>query len=89
MGYPIRTGARTTPQQKGQQASAEALTGFGGAAPEKKAITREDAGALGAVRLLSAKVTAAPTAAEHNALVEDLRAIAALLNTMGSNFTGL
>lgn len=90
MGYPFRTGTRTTPQQRGQDERSEALTGSrSGAAPEKRAITREESGALGAVRLNSAKVTAPPTADEHNALVDDLRAIAAVLNAMGAKFTGL
>lgn len=90
MGYPTRTEVRITPQQRGQAERAEALTGSrNGAAPEKQAVTREDVGSLGAVRLLSAKVSASPTAAEHNALVEDIRQIAAALNAMGARFTGL
>lgn len=89
MGYPTRTDVKPTPQQRGQLERAESLTGFGGASPDKKAVTREDVAALGAVKLKSAHVSAAPTAAEFNALVDDVRAIAALLNTMGATFTGL
>lgn len=90
MGYPpAQAKTRATPQQKGQLERAESLTGFGGAVPEKKAVTREDAGALGAVKLKAAHVTAAPTAADFNALVDDVRALAMLLNKLGANFTGL
>jgi hypothetical protein len=88
MGYPTQTRARPTPQQRGQQERAEVLTGTR-STPDKKAITREDAGAFGAVKLKAAHVSASPTAADFNALVDDMRALAAVLNTLGARFTGL
>jgi hypothetical protein len=89
MGFPPRTDSRASPRQRGQQERAEALTGDRAGAENRKAITRDDAARLGAVKLQSALVSAAPTAADHNALVNDIRALAAVLNGMGANFTGL
>lgn len=89
MTYPTRTGTRPPPQTKSQDEKSKLLTGMNGDVPAKLAVTRGDAGALGTVKLLSAKVTSAPTAADHNALVSDIRALAAVLNGMGANLTGL
>lgn len=90
MGYPNRNDVKPTPQARARAERVDALAGSrSGASPEKQAITRADMGAQGAVRLMSAKVSATPTAAEHNALVDDVRALAAALNAMGAKFTGL
>lgn len=89
MGYPTRSDIKPTPQQREQSNRSQSLTGLQGTDSEKKAVTREDAANLGAVRLLSARVSAAPSAADHNALVDDVRALALVLNAMGAKFTGL
>lgn len=87
MPYPVRTGVKPTPQQRGAAERSEALTGSRGAgAVDKKAITREDAAAKGTQLLRSVHVSAAPTAAQHNALVDDIRAIASVLSAMGARF---
>lgn len=87
MPYPIRTGSKLTPKQVGATERAEALTGSrGNVAPEKRAITREDAGAKGTQVLRATHVSAAPTAAQHNALVDDMRALATVLAAMGAKF---
>lgn len=88
MTYPTRTGQKITPQDNALGERAKSLAGLNGT-PEKVAITRGDAASLGAVALKSVKVIAAPTAAQHNALVDDIRAIATALNAMGANFTGI
>lgn len=87
--YPDKPTPRTSPKDRNQRQRAEELTGTRAGVPEKKAVTREDAAALGQVELLSAMVTAAPTVAQHNALVADIRQIANALNRMGAKFTGL
>lgn len=89
MGYPANTTARPGPRARGKEERAEALTGDRPGAPGKMAITREDAAKLGAIKLRAAKVTAAPTAADFNALVDDIRTVAAILNGMGANLTWL
>lgn len=88
MGYPTRTDSKPTPQQRAQNERTQALTGLQGQDNSKKAVLVSDAAKVGSVSLLSAKVTAAPTAAEHNALVDDVRALALALNAMGAKFTG-
>lgn len=92
MGYPNRTDAKPSPQQRGKQERAEALTGSrSGASQEKRAVTREDTAAQGVVKLLSTRLTASDsvTIDSHNAVVDDIRAIAAALNAIGAKFTGL
>jgi hypothetical protein len=90
MGYPDRKDVKPTPQARARAERVDALAGARtDTAPEKQAVTRGDMAAQGAVRLMSAKVSAPPTAAEHNALVDDVRALAAALNAMGAKFTGL
>lgn len=90
MGYPTRTDIKPTPQARARAERADALAGSrSNAAPDKQAVTRADMASLGAVELTSAKVTTTPTAAQHNALVDDVRALAAALNAMGAKFTGL
>lgn len=88
MSYPTRNDIKPTPQQRAQNERAQALTGSSGNLPGKKAVTRDDVASLGSVKLRSAHISAAPTAADHNALVDDVRAIAAALNAMGARFTG-
>lgn len=90
MSYPTRNDVKPTPQARARAERVDALAGTrNDTAPDKQAVTRGDMASLGAVRLTSAKVTASPTAADHNALVDDVRAIAAALNAMGAKFTGL
>jgi hypothetical protein len=92
MGYPDRTDAKPSPQQRGKQERAEALTGSrSSASQERRAITREDTAAQGIVKLLSSRLlpSASVTVDDHNAVVDDIRAIAAVLNAMGAKFTGL
>lgn len=89
MTYPTRTGMRPLPQANSQDEKAKLLTGMNGTDPDKLAVTRGDVGKLGLIALKSTHVSSAPTAADHNALVDDVRAIAALLTQMGATFTGL
>lgn len=67
----------------------ERLTGDRGKDDAGAAVTREVAASLGNITIRSKLVTAAPTAADHNALVADIHAIAAILNAMGAKLTGL
>jgi hypothetical protein len=53
----------------------------------QRAIVHADLANFGKVTFTAAPVTAAPTAAEFNALVEDLRSIAAILNLVGAKIT--
>lgn len=89
MGYPVNPRLKPSPRQRGQNERAEALTGSrSDAAPEKKAVTFEAAAEMGQLKLLSSRATAAPTMEQHNALVEDIHALAAVLNRMGAKITG-
>ena len=89
MGYPVKATPKATPRARGQEERAEALTGLrNDEAPEKLAVTRGDLAKLGNIKLLSNKVSAAPTLEQHNALIEDVRQIASLLNSMGAKFSG-
>ena len=88
MGYP-KTGARARGNAGAQSERIDRLLGQRGTDTSGAAVTFEDAAALGSIALQSAIVSAAPTAAEHNALVADVRALAAILNTMGAKLTGL
>lgn len=90
MGYPTKTGAKAAPNRIAQDERLGALLGDRGKDdPGLKGLTRADAAALGTIALQAKAVTAAPTAAEHNALVADVRAIAAVLVRLGARFTGL
>jgi hypothetical protein len=53
----------------------------------KEAVTHDDVAGLGTLVFKSAYVTATPTAAQYNALVDDLRALAAVLNAVGASIT--
>lgn len=90
MGYP------TIPARKKGPASArnervDDLLGErrGAEGGSGRAVTVKDAATMGQVQLKSARVSASPTMEQHNALVEDLRTIAAILNRMGATITGL
>lgn len=88
MGYPTNKTGRPGPNIAAQGERLQGLLGERGKDGGLKALTRGDAAAFGAVALKAQLVTAAPTADQHNALVEDIRAIAALLNGLGAKFTG-
>lgn len=89
MGYPTTPIVKQDPRARGQKERSEALTGFrNDEAPLKEAVTRGDAAALGIIKLQAMKIDAAPTAAQYNALVDDIRQLAAALNKMGATFVG-
>lgn len=88
--YPSQPKKRMEVKDRVQIERAESLTGTRpGVGQEKRAVTQENAAALGVVRLMCEKVTDTPTLAQHNALVDDIRALAATLNAMGAKFTGI
>lgn len=66
----------------------QSLTGTrSSAAPEKKAVTREDAANRGIVKLKATRTTATPTMDQYNAMLEDMHQIALALNAMGAKFS--
>ena len=90
MGYPQPKGPRPGPSRVAQDERAAALVGDRGRqAEDMKAVLRGDAAGAGLIKLQATHVSAAPTAAEYNALLSDVRAIAAVLARMGANITGL
>lgn len=89
MGYPKSNGARPQPRTSVQGERLDALTGALGAKAGKEAVTREEFLSLGTTAIKCKYATAAPTMAEYNALVDDVRALAALLNKLGAQFTGM
>lgn len=90
MGYPKRTNnGRPQPNISAQTEQVQALTGALGASAGKEAVVRENLSAHGLIAVRSRLAAAAPTQAEFNALVEDVHAIAVLLNQLGAGFTGL
>lgn len=90
MGYPTRTAGQAAPNRVAQDERAAALVGDRGRqAQELKAVLHGDAAAAGLIKLQANFVTGAPTAADYNALLTDLRAVAAVLNRMGANIAGL
>lgn len=88
MAYP-KTGARGRGNAGAQSERLDRLLGQRGENNDGEAITRGAAASQGFVAIQSKLVSAAPTAAEHNALVADVRALAAILNAMGAKLTGL
>lgn len=86
MGYPVNP--RIKPRIDVREQRVQDLVGDRNN-PDGQAVTIAMAAALGQVAFKAKKVTAAPTAAEFNALVDDIAAIAATLNAMGARFTGL
>lgn len=90
MGYGLPRQGRINPRARALAERAEALAGArNDKATDKQAVTKDDAAQLGSIKLKSERVTAAPTMEQHNALVEDLRQIAVVLNAMGAKFTGI
>lgn len=88
MGYPDSRRNRVSGAARATAERLEALVGERrNNTPEQQAVTRQESGSLGTLALKSAAVTAAPTAADHNALVDDVRALAAVLNAMGAKIT--
>lgn len=90
MGYPNtgRNNLRITASARATTEKVEALIGERrNNTPEQQAITRKDPASLGTLALTSTLVAAAPTAADHNALVKDVQALAAVLNAMGAKIT--
>lgn len=87
MSYPTAS-ARAQRNTTATTEKVESLTGQRGASAGK-AVTLGDAASLGAIAIRCTHVSAAPTAADFNALVDDVRALAAVLNNMGARFTGL
>lgn len=90
MGYPTNTARKPSAAAQSQDERLGGLLGDRGRAdPNLRALTRGDAAGAGAITLQATTVTAAPTAAEHNALVADIRALATVLNALGAkiNFT--
>lgn len=86
MGYPVNPTIKPKGDVRGQRV--QDLVGDRNN-PEGQAVTIAMAAKLGQVAVKAQKVSAAPTAAEFNALVDDIAAIAATLNAMGARFTGL
>lgn len=89
MGYPTKTGPRLQPRDSAQSEKLDALTGALGANAGKEAVTKEQFASLGTTAIRSRYASAAPTQAEYNALVDDVRALASLLNKLGAQFTGM
>ena len=88
MAYPTgKRAPRPQPNITAQTEQVQALTGALGAKAGKEAVTREMLASFGAVVMQSRSVAAAPTQAEYNALLEDVHAIANLLNQLGASFT--
>ena len=87
MSYPT-TSARAPRNASATREKVQALAGERGT-PADKAVTQGAAASLGAIAVKCAHVTGTPSAADFNALVDDVRALAAVLNTMGARFTGL
>lgn len=54
----------------------------------KKAVRRGDVARIGPIALTSARVTAAPTMADHNKVVDDIKALAAAIERLGAAFSG-
>lgn len=55
--------------------------------PDQQAVTQGDAASQGTIQLTSTILTAAPTMANYNALVADMRALSGVLNAMGAKIT--
>lgn len=88
MGYGWAKQGKINPRARVLAERAEALAGNRPQAPDQRAVTVADVAAQGTLKLLSAKASAAPTMEQHNALVEDVHALAAILTRMGAKITG-
>lgn len=90
MSYPTRRSPRLQPGVAVQAERVSALLGERNRTGEDQAaVTRDAMASLGNIALKAKAVSAAPTAAEFNALLDDVRALAAVLNANGAKFTGL
>lgn len=90
MSYPDKRARRAQPNVSNQGERVGALLGERGrSAEDRAAVTRDAMASLGLIALKAKTVTAAPTAADFNALLDDVRALAAVLNANGAKFTGL
>lgn len=88
MGYPNKSGAKLSPSAAAEQEKIQSLLGErAGAKPGLQAVKRDDLAALGTIIIKSVHLTAAPTAADFNNLVDDMKAIAAVLNAAGARLT--
>lgn len=88
MGYPNKSGGKLPPNIARQEEKIQSLLGErANAKPGLKAVTRDDMAVLGTIIIKSVHITAAPTAADYNALVDDMKAIAAVLNAAGAKLT--
>lgn len=87
MGYPNKSGAKLSPSAAAEQEKIQSLLGERGAKPGLQAVKRDDLAALGTIIIKSVHLTAAPTAADFNNLVDDMKAIAAVLNAAGAKLT--
>lgn len=70
-----------------QMESLQVLLGERGT-PAMRAVRRGDVQRLGAITLTSARVTAAPTMADHNKVVDDIKALAAAIERLAAAFQG-
>jgi hypothetical protein len=88
MGYPTSSGGKPSPNRAAQGERLDTLLGDRGRAdPSLRAVLRKDAAEAGTIALQAALVSAAPTAAQYNALVADMQALAGILNRLGANIT--
>ena len=88
MAYPTSTQKRLPPNVQRQRERLEGLVDDRGPdRPQTAAVIREDVASLGTVKLRANFLTASPTMADYNNLVEDQRALASLLNKLGASFT--
>lgn len=90
MGYPLSSRPKPQPNLQRQADSLQALVddrgrSTGDARDDQRAVTRGDAAQQGTVELQAVLLTGAPTTADYNKLVTDLRALAAVLNQVGAD----
>lgn len=91
MAYPTTSAPKPQPNLQRQADALQALVddrgrSTGDPRTDQRAVTRGNVASLGAVDLQALLLTGAPTAADYNKLVLDLRAVAACLNTLGADF---
>lgn len=91
MGYPTTSQPKPQPNLQRQADALQALVddrgrSTGDARTDQRAVTRGAVAGLGTVELQAVLLTGAPTAADYNKLVQDQRALAALLNQLGADF---
>lgn len=91
MGYPNYKPPRLPPNATRQAEKLQGLVDDRGSTGDTtredlRAVTRGELAGQGAVELQAVLLSAAPTAADYNKLVEDMRAVAALLNKLGADY---